>query len=108
MATFPEPLDDSDFDLIQPRPEPKPQPLPDPTPEPMQKAEQIAQAAILPRKYLRPLPPEPDAKCDGPTQEEILLSALTIVARKEPQTVATRGAMRDLIRRHSIECGLGF
>jgi hypothetical protein len=106
MATDRVPLDDSDFDLIQPRPEPKP--LPDPTPEPLQKAEQIAQAAILPRKYLRPLPPEPDAKCDGPTQEEILLSALTIVARREPQTVATRGAMRDLIRRHSIEHGLGF
>jgi len=45
---------------------------------------------------------------EGPTQSEILLTAVTIVARREPQTEVTRGAMRDLIRRHSVECGLGF
>jgi hypothetical protein len=79
------PLDDSDF-IIEPRPVtvliPSPKPL---------------QTSI-----------KGTVEQDGPTRDEILLTALTIVARKEPQTVATRGAMRDLIRRHSVECGLGF
>ena len=45
---------------------------------------------------------------DGPTRDEILLTALTIVARREPQTEVTRGAMRNLIAKFSFECGLGF
>jgi len=80
---------------------------PEPRPDP---AAAMAEKAITPYKFLRPLPPDdPNAsQHDGPTREAILLDALTIVARREPQTSATRGAMRDLIRRHSIECGLGF
>jgi len=113
------PLYDSDFPelYIQPRPV-FDLPLPESTPpeivppassEPLPDTSQrVAQTAIVAHRFLRPLVPEPDAKLDGPTRDEILLTALTIVARKEPQTVATRGAMRDLIRRHSIECGLGF
>jgi hypothetical protein len=80
-----------------------PEPLPDP-------AAATAEKAITPYKFLRPVSPDdPDAsRHDGPIREAILLDALTIVARREPQTPAARGAMRDLIRRHSVECGLGF
>jgi hypothetical protein len=113
------PLHDSDFPelSIEPRPVfdlplPESTPpviVPPASPEPLPDTSQrIAQTAIVAHKFLRPVASEPDAKLDGPTRDEILLTALTIVARKEPQTVATRGAMRDLIRRHSVECGLGF
>jgi hypothetical protein len=79
----------------------KPRPLfPTPAPEP------IAPPVQLPEP--RAIAPKGTREVDGPTRDQILLTALTIVARREPQTVATRGAMRELIRRHSVECGLGF
>ncbi len=44
---------------------------------------------------------------DGPTQADVLLEAIVLVARK-PQTAATRGTLRNLIAKFSCECGLGF
>jgi hypothetical protein len=89
--TFP----DDDLEPILPRPLfPEPTVAPAPPPVHLPEPREIAPRGI-PEK-------------DGPTRDEILLTALTIVARREPQTEVTRGAMRDLIRRHSVECGLGF
>jgi hypothetical protein len=55
----------------------------------------------------REIAPKGIVEQDGPTQADILLEAIVLVARK-PQTVATRGALRNLIARFSCECGLGF
>lgn len=42
---------------------------------------------------------------DGPTQSDVLLQAIVIVARKEPPNKA---ALRNLIAKFSCEYGLDF
>jgi hypothetical protein len=94
---------------IEPRPvtgmviEPRPvKPAPDP-------AQQIAARAITSHAIVPKVADDPDLEPeDGPTQADILLEAIVITARREPQTPATWGALRDLIRRFSNECGLDF
>jgi hypothetical protein len=111
MATDRVPLDDSDFDLIQPRPEPEPEPQPLPTaePEPLQKAVAIANPAkvVIPQPMAREVAPRGMVEHDGPTRDQILLTAIVRVARKE-QTPVTVAAMRTLIAKFSCECGLDF
>jgi hypothetical protein len=73
------------------------------------RAWQIAARAILTHAVAPIVKDNPDADPrDGPTQSDILLQAITIVARREPQTAATRAAMRSLIVRFSRECALDF
>jgi hypothetical protein len=97
MATFPDPLDDSD--LIQPRPEP----------EPLQKTVTIANPAtvVIPAPKAREIVANGVIEQDGPTRDQILLNAIVRVPRKE-QTPVTVAAMRTLIAKFSSECGLGF
>jgi hypothetical protein len=84
--------------VIEPRPV-KPAPYP---------AQRIAQAAIVTQVVAPVTTDDPDLDVhDGPTQSDVLLAAIVIVARKE-QTPATRGALRNLIAKFSCECGLDF
>jgi hypothetical protein len=46
-------------------------------------AVEIAQTAITPYKYLRPLPSDADAEEPGENESGILLQAIVIVARRE-------------------------
>jgi hypothetical protein len=79
----------------------RPRPRPDP-------AQQIATRAILTHAVAQIAKDNPDADPhDGPTQGDILLRAIVLVARREPQTPVTRGALRNLIAKFSCECG-GF
>jgi hypothetical protein len=55
----------------------------------------------------REIAPKGTVEQDGPTQADILLQAITLIARK-PQTPATKGALRNLIAKFSCECGLDF
>ena len=80
---------------IKPRPVEEISPLPEPPSLPIVSPEP------------REIAPRGIPEKDGPTQSELLLQAIVLEARKE-QTEVTRGAIRDLIRRHSVECGLGF
>jgi hypothetical protein len=83
----------TDFDEIKPRP------ITDP-------AEAIAETAVESKKFLHPLPQDADAVPLGQSRSDVLLKALRIIAAKPP-SFTTDCAMRDLIRRHSVECGLG-
>jgi hypothetical protein len=56
---------------------------------------------------VRQIAPKGNVEQDGPTQADILLEAIVLVARK-PQTVATRSALRSLIAKFSCEYGLDF
>ena len=119
-ASFP----DDDFDAIKPRPvfaeEIQPRPVKSitsaviaaPAPEKPRpdRAREIAQAAVIAQEntHAPVIRADVHSANDGATQSDILLRAIVLVARREPQTPATRAAMRDLIRRHSVECGLGF
>jgi hypothetical protein len=82
--------------LIAPRPI-KPAPHP---------AQRIAQVAIVSQAVAPVTMADLDADVhDGPTQSDVLLPAIILVARKEPPS---KGALRSLIAKFSSECGLGF
>lgn len=45
---------------------------------------------------------------EGVTQSEIALQAIIFLARREPQTVETRTALRDLIRKFNFRFSLDY
>lgn len=92
---------------ISPIPTPITSPaLPKPRADPPQ---QIAARAIATQAVAPAVTVDPDANVhDGPTESDVLLEAIRIVAKREPQTVATRGALRNLIAKFSCEYGLDF
>ena len=56
----------------------------------------------------REIAPKGTIEQNGVTEADRLLAAITIVARREPQTPVTRAAMRNLIAKFSSEHGLDF
>jgi hypothetical protein len=72
---------------------------PDPPEPPADPAAAIAQIAITTHAVT------PVSKYDGPTQSEILLQAIILVARREPPN---QGALRNLIMKFSSEYSLDF
>jgi hypothetical protein len=56
----------------------------------------------------RPLAPKGMGEHDGPTQADVLLETIVRLAKKEPQTAATKIALRRLVVRCSREIALDF
>jgi hypothetical protein len=75
-------------------------------PRPITGMEEIEPRPVKAREP-REIAPKGSVEQDGPTQADILLEAIVLVARK-PQTPATRAALRSLIARFSCEFGLDF
>jgi hypothetical protein len=104
MASFPEPLDDSDLPIEpRPEPEPEPQPLPDsqlPNPEPASHS-----TVVIPAPTPRTIASRGFSECDGATEADRLLQSIVLLARKE---TPNKGALRSMIARFSNEHGLGF
>jgi hypothetical protein len=78
-------------------------------PRPVSSTEEISPRSIEP--VAAPAPREIAAKGtieqNGITEADRLLAAIVLVARKE-QTLATKGALRNLIAKFSCEYGLDF
>jgi hypothetical protein len=97
-----------DLFTIEPRPVTSLAIEPRPVKHAPKPAQQIAARAIVAHTVAPTVKDDPDASPDdGPSQADILLEAIVLVARK-PQTVVTRAAMRNLIAKFSCECGLDF
>jgi len=109
------PLDDSNFDLIQPRPEPEPemQPLPDPEPLPLQKQVMVPNLAtvVIPQPMARAIAPKGYSESEGVdpatiSKSDVLLESIRITASKPPSfitTCALRALIRDFAHQYSLD-----
>jgi hypothetical protein len=110
MAAYREPFPD-DFDEIEPRielePAPEPQPLPNPEPQPLQKTVVTVDPVTVKVRApeARAITAKGNAEHNGPSECDVLLQCIIVLARREP---VNRAALRTLCVRFTREHALTF